>query len=106
MSMEDIPLILPPLENISREKIDIGSHAFDKISGDREINEEWIYHCLINEKKTGILKQRSNRFRIYYNHPTKSERYDLIIVVDIIESSKKDIRVVTTYEQSVDRRVR
>jgi len=38
--MENIPLIVPPLENISRERIDIGTHALDKISGDREINEE------------------------------------------------------------------
>jgi len=104
--MENIPLIVPPLENISRERIDIGTHALDKISGDREINEEWVYNCLINEEKQGVLKQRPNRFRIYYNHPTKADMYDLIIIVDIVKSSEKDIRVVTTYEQSADRRVR
>jgi hypothetical protein len=104
--MEDIPLILPPLENISQEQIEIGHHAYDKISGDRKIKEFWIHNCLISGTKQGILKQRENRFRIYYNHPIKADRYDLIIVVDITESSEKNIRVVTTYEQAIYRRVR
>jgi hypothetical protein len=49
--MEDIPLILPPLENISKEQIEIWHHAYDKISGDRKIKELWVHNCLISGNK-------------------------------------------------------
>lgn len=104
--MEKIPLIVPPLENLRKDQIDIGPHALDKISKDRKIDKKWIYNCLINGEKQGVLKQRHNRFRIYYKHPTKADRYDLIIIIDIVKSSKKNIKVVTTYEQSNKIRVR
>jgi hypothetical protein len=96
-----LSVILSLLEGISKEQIDIRQHALKRDT----VNKEWIYNCILNYKPRGILEQRLNRFRIYYNHPTKRDRYDLIIVVDV-ENSTKTIIIVTTYEQLVERRVR
>jgi len=95
-------LSLSYLKDVSKNQIDIIPHALKKDT----ISPEWIYDCLLNKEPRGILTQRDNRFRIYYNHPTKEEKYDFIIVIDIIKFSTKCIRVVTTYEQSVKRRIR
>lgn len=42
---------------------------------------------------------------MYYVHPAK-DGYDLIIVIAIVNSPEKVIRVVTTYEQNEKVRVR
>jgi|GEM_PF-6690067 hypothetical protein len=70
-------------EGISKEQIDILSHAIDR----DEINKELIYNCIIRGELVGILKQRKDRYRIYYKHPTSSEKYDLVIVIDVKISS-------------------
>lgn len=95
-------LSLSYLEGVSQEQIDILPHALRR----ETISEEWVYNCILNGEILGILEQRKNRFRIYYKHPTKADRYDLIIIIDVIETSAKCIKVVTTYEQSIKRRVR
>ena len=95
-------LTLSHLEGISQEQIDILPHALERDN----ITEELIYDCILNDEIVGILEQRDNRFRIYYKHPTKEDRYDLVIIIDVIKTSTKCIKVVTTYEQSVKRRVR
>lgn len=95
-------LNLSYLEDVSHEQIDILPHALRR----ETIREEWIYDCILNGEILGILEQRKNRFRIYYKHPTKAEKYDLIIIIDVMGTSTKCIKVVTTYEQSIKRRVR
>jgi hypothetical protein len=93
---------LSELEGILKENIDIRPHALERTT----INIEWLYDCLLNEEPEGVLKQRDDRFRIYYKHPKKQDKYDLVLIIDIVNSSPKIIKVVTTYEQSVNRRVR
>jgi hypothetical protein len=104
-SMEEIPLEVDFLKNLSLDNINLRPHSINKMF-DRDIKDEWIHDCLLNQKLMGILKQRPQRFRLYYNHPEKSQKYDLIIVIDVSSSISKYINVVTTYEQEVDRRVR
>jgi hypothetical protein len=96
------------LSNISRERIEIRPHCYDKIF-DRQYSEEWIFTCLLKQNPLKIIKQRVERFKLFYKHPDSSPRnneYDLIIVVDIIQNSIKDIKIVTTYEQLASRRLR
>jgi hypothetical protein len=93
------------LKDLTRNKIDLRHHSTNKMI-DREIKNEWIYNCLLNKKLLGILKQRHDRFRLYYSHPEKPFKYDLIIVVDVLYSIPKYINFVTTYEQEVERRMR
>lgn len=103
--MEEIPLDVYFLKNLTLDNINLRPHSINKMF-DRNIKDEWIYDCLLNKKLMGIIKQRPQRFRLYYNHPEKSQNYDLIIVIDVSSSISKYIKVVTTYEQEVDRRVR
>ncbi len=91
------------MENLARDDIDLKSHSTDRMKK-RQIKAKWIYHCLISEKLLGILKQRSYRFRLYYPHPEKHHKYDLIIVVDIFHDLAKFIIVVTTYEEEIERK--
>lgn len=95
-------LSLSYLEGISKEQIDIRPHALER----DEIAEEWLYNSLLNGKILAISQQREYRFRIHYEHPTKREKYDLILVIDVIKNSTTCIKVVTTYVQAVKRRVR
>ena len=95
-------LSLSYLKGIKKNQIDIVPHALKRDT----IRPEWIYDCILNDEPQGILIQRKNRFRIYYKHPTKENKYDLVIIIDAVESSTKCIKVVTTYEQLVKRRVR
>jgi hypothetical protein len=103
--MDEILIKVDFLENLARDDIDLKSHSTDRMKK-RQIKVKWIYHCLISEKLMGILKQRSYRFRLYYLHPEKPHKYDLIIVVDIFHDLAKFINVVTTYEEEIERRVR
>lgn len=93
-------IILPPLVGVKKNQIDILPHALER----ETIQKNWIYDVILNKEPSGVLKQREDRYRIYYEHPTKN-KYDFIVVIDI-KNSPKIIKVVTTYEQSNKRRVR
>ncbi len=93
------------LSIISNHMISNTNHAILRIY-ERELTEQSIKNCLINEEIMGILKQSSNKFQIFYKHPYKDLKYDLIIIIVFNYYPKCDIRVVTIYEQSVKRRVR
>ncbi|AUB56105.1 MULTISPECIES: DUF2283 domain-containing protein [Methanobacterium] len=87
------PISLSFLEGITKEQIDILPHATER----DEIHKELLYNCIIEDDLVGILKQRKNRYRIYYKHPTKGESHDLVIVIDVKISSTIIIKVVTAY---------
>jgi hypothetical protein len=93
--------MLSHLEGITKEQIDILPHALERDF----ITAEWIFNCILSNEIRGILQQRDFRYRIYYKHPIKEYRYDLVIIIDVI-TSKTCIKVVTTYEQSIGKRVR
>lgn len=98
---------LSNLKNSSKKDIKILPHAYDAMYDfDRDIKEELIYNCLLKKDVEGIIKQRTNRFRIYYKQDGPRMNYDLIIIIEFDMNSKKNIIVVTTYEQSVKRRKR
>ncbi|MEN4017534.1 MAG: DUF4258 domain-containing protein [Methanobacterium sp.] len=101
IDLENVP---PTLAATSKKQIIFTYHALEKMY-DRELAESWIIDSLINQKPQGILKQDLNKFRMYYVHPAK-DGYDLIIVIAIVNSPEKVIRVVTTYEQNEKVRVR
>lgn len=90
------------LKGNTKEQVDILPHALDRA----DIQEEWLYDCIVKDVIRGVLQQREDRYRLYYKHPTKGEKYDLIIVIDIKKSSPITIKVVTSYIQLVNRRVR
>lgn len=62
-----------------------------------------IYDLLINGEYVAILKSNYNSFKILYEHPTK-ESEDLCIVIAITDN--KGIKLITTYNQDKERRVR
>jgi len=90
------PISLSFLEGITKEQIDILPHATER----DEIHKELLYNCIIKDDIVGILKQRKDRYRIHYKHPTKGESYDLVIVIDVKISSTIIIKVVTAYIQN------
>ncbi len=95
-----VDLALHYLKETSREDIEILSHARDAIYDfDRNIAEELVYECLLKKEVDGIIKQRKNRFRLYYQQEGIRWNYDLIIIIEFDTSSNKIIKVVTTYEQ-------
>jgi hypothetical protein len=100
----DLEKVMQTLANTPNDQINLTYHTLDKIS-DRDLAEDWIFESLNRKKPQGILKQDSNKFKLHYNHPAK-KGYDLIIVIAVISSPKKIIRVVTAYEQTVKRRLR
>lgn len=100
----DLEKVMQTLSITAKDQINLTYHALDKIN-DRDLAEDWIFESLTHKKPQGILKQDSNKFKLYYNHPVK-KRYDLIIVIAVISSPKKIIRVITAYEQTVKRRLR
>lgn len=98
---------LENLKKSSRKDIEIIPHAYDALYDfDRNIKEELLYDCILKRDLDGILKQRTNRFRLYYKQDGFRKNYDLIIIIEFDRSSDKNIKVVTTYEQSIKRRVR
>lgn len=100
----DLEKMIHILSVTPKNQINLTYHALNKMN-DRDLAEDWIFESLLNKKPQGILKQDSNKFKLHYKHPMKNE-YDLIIVIAVINSPKKTIRVVTTYEQTVKRRLR
>lgn len=72
----------------------------------RQINDEWVYDCIIKEELVGILKQSDDKFRLYYKHPIIPKTHDLIIVVVINDLNTKDITIVTSYKQTIRKRER
>ena len=100
----DLEKVMQTLSFILKGQIHFTYHALDKMN-DRDLAEDWIFESLTRKKPQGILKQDSNKFKLHYNHPAK-KGCDLIIVIAVISSPKKIIRVVTTYEQSIKRRLR
>lgn len=93
------------LSTLSNHMISNTNHAILRIY-ERELTEQSIINCLINEEIMGILKQSPNKFQIFYKHPYKELKYDLVIIIVFNHYPKCNIRVVTIYEQSVKRRVR
>lgn len=96
------PISLSFLEGITKEQIEILPHALER----SEMQKNWLYDAILGNAILGILRQRKDRYRIYYEHPTKGERYDLILSIEVKESSPITIKVVTAYIQTVNRRVR
>lgn len=98
---------LKHLKESFREDIKILPHAYDAMYDfDRNIKEELLYDCLLKKDVDGIIKQRKNRFRLYYKQQGLRMNYDLIIIIEFDMILKKNIIVVTTYEQPVKRRMR
>jgi len=60
----------------------------------------------VKKDVSGILQQRKNRFKLFYKQDDSRINHDLIIIIDFENSKEKDIKVVTTYEQSVKVRER
>jgi len=54
----------------------------------RNIEEEFLYDCLLKQNVEGIIKQRSNRFRLYYKQGGLRIN-DLIIVIESDNNSTK-----------------
>lgn len=104
MSDVDLEEVILTLNTTPKNQVIFTYHALEKMN-DRGITENWIVDALLNQKLQGITKQDSNKFRMYYTHPTK-KGYDLIIVIAIVNSPGKVIRVVTTYKQNEKVRVR
>ena len=95
------------LKESSREDIMILPHAYDDMYDfDRDIKEELLYDCLLKRSDDGIIKQKRNRFRLYYKQEGIRMNYDLIIIIEFGITFRNNIKVVTTYEQSTKRRVR
>jgi uncharacterized protein YuzE len=93
--------VLSYLKDSSREDIKILPHAYDAIYDfDRNIKEQLLYDCLLKKDVDGILKQKTNRFRLYYKQEGPRMNYDLIIIIEFDRNSTKNIIVVITYETS------
>lgn len=93
------------LSNGSLGTIDLHPH-FRIRSIQRHIQDQWIFDCLLNEEIVGILKQSNDKFRLYYEHPINPNNHDLIIVVVIDDLNAKDITVITSYKQKIEKRIR
>lgn len=92
------------LSDVDKDSIEIIPHCYDSLF-DRDIPEEWIYNSILNEEPNGILYQGKNKFRVYYQH--QNSNHDLILIIEIQNlKNAKPIKVITTYEQNVKRRVR
>lgn len=97
------------LSEIRKERIIITEHTKKRLI-ERNLDEKWIYECLINQEIKGILEQRDSResdykYKVLYEHPVK-QKYDIIIVFAIANLSERSIRIITTYKQERVRRVR
>lgn len=86
-------------------KIDLHHHYIIR-SIQRLINDKWVFNCLLNEEIVGILKQSDDKFRLYYEHPINYNTHDLIIVIVIDDLKEKDITVITSYKQKIEKRIR
>lgn len=96
---------LTRLSSCNQNQIELGRHAEDMVA-DRNIDEQLVYDCLIGKEASGIIQQRTKRFKLFYKQDGSRNKYDLIIIIDFEESNEKHIKVVTIYEQSVKVRER
>jgi len=95
------------LSETTANQIIITDHTKKRLL-ERSIDKELIIDCLTNLEIKGILEQsynnkKNNKFKVFYRHPNRKE-HDIIIVIGIDQN--KNIKVITTYLQRKDRRVR
>lgn len=89
--------------SIPKDDIIPDSHAKLRCK-QRNISKDWVKECIIDKIIVGILKQNEYKFKLYYEHPGKSNK-DLIIVI-VINSFSNIILVETVFEQDKKRRAR
>jgi hypothetical protein len=103
-SIEDVVKILKNIDqdNISEESFRNTRHV--NFSNDkRHTNNEIIYDLLLHEEYVAISKTNYNTFKILYEHPTKeSEDFGIIIAI----TDNKGVKLITTYNQKKDKRLR
>lgn len=88
------------LEDIKKQdNIKLHPH-YELRSLQRNIDDQWIYDCIIKSEIVGILKQSNDKFRLYYEHPLIPETHDLIIIIVIKDLMAKHITVITSYDQN------
>lgn len=75
--------------------------SFSKRTGD--VNSEMVYDCLFNRYPVLIGKSSYNRFKVVYEHPTRSSQ-DIYIIIEVAES--ENILIVTVYIHTNERRIR
>lgn len=94
------------IKNVNEDQISFTKHVEEKIE-DRGLSCELVRNIIIYDIPVGILKQDSNKFKVYYPFPSKKLEYDLIIILAINgDTDKKVLKPVTTYQQTIKRRVR
>ena len=103
-SIEDVVGILKNLNesNITEDSFRNTTHL-NYSNNRRHSNLEMIYDHLINGQYVAILKSEYNSFKILYEPPT-IKSVDLCIVIVITDD--KGIKLITTYNQDKERRVR
>lgn len=92
------------LINIHDDRIKFTGHVEDKIK-DRGLSKEVVKDLILYETPVGMLKQDLTKFKVYYPFPDKESTYDLIIIL-AIDNNTKVLKPVTTYQQTIKRRVR
>ena len=99
-SIEDVINILKNIDenNLIKTKHFIAQH------NERLPELDVIGDFILKKEFAGILKQDTNKFKIYYEI---DEKHDLIVIL-CIKSTNPDIKIslITCFEQSSDRRVR
>ncbi|MDO8869637.1 MAG: hypothetical protein Q7V10_02690 [Methanobacteriaceae archaeon] len=92
------------IENIDEDKIRESRHVIDSFSlRSYNIDRDLIYDSLINKKPVLIGKTGYNSFKVLYEHPTKKSE-DIYIIISIDE--RENILIITTYTNSIKRRIR
>jgi len=74
-----------------------------KRSVQRKVPIKYIEKCIKSIEPLGISKTMENRFMLIYPHETKSSE-DVYIIIEI--DDYQEIMVITTYTNTIQRRIR
>ena len=97
--LKDIPFLL---KNHNKQ-IEFSHHAIKKME-DHGLTKNCILNCMKSSKLLGILKQDTNKFKLYYTYPS-GNNYDLVVIIGI-HNPHMIIRIVTIFKQISRRRER
>ncbi|ADC70062.1 hypothetical protein MFS40622_1386 [Methanocaldococcus sp. FS406-22] len=98
----DIDEVLKCLSNTTKENFKKTEH-FEIRMGLRKDNlptEEGLFEILTKNKPVGILKQKDDKFKVYYEF---DEEHDIVVVISIKSVEPLQINLITIFPQDIEK---
>lgn len=96
----DLEKVLEIIRNCDESQISETRH-FNIRNTQRNNDVGIVHNVFLNSTPVGIIKQDLNKFKVYFEHPTKHSK-DIVIIFEI--DNNKCIKFITTFLTEKDKR--